>query len=63
MQFLFCALYVYSVTGKQWTLALNEKSLVFLTVKIYKILYASTCNNYSYIYKVKKPAEYGNPDL
>ena len=44
------------MTGKQWTLDLNEKSLVFLTVNLIEILHASTYGNYSYIYKVKKMA-------
>ena len=42
------------MAGKQWTLALNEKSLVFLTVNLYEILHTSTYTIYNYIYKVKK---------
>ena len=41
---------MYSVTGKQWMLDLNENSLVFLTVNLIEILHASTYGNYSYIY-------------
>ena len=47
---------LYSVTGKQCPQALNEKSLVFLTVNIFENLHASTYNKYNYIYKIKKSA-------
>ena len=47
---------MYSVTGKEWTLALKEWSLVIFSVNLIEILHASTYGNYSYIYKVKKMA-------
>ena len=54
---------VYSVTGKQCPQALIEKSLVFLTVNLHEILHASTYDILVYIYKVKKSAADGNPEL
>ena len=59
----FCMQVLYSVTGKQCPQALIEKSLVFLTVNLYEILHASTYGIYNYIYKIKKSAADGNPEL
>ena len=50
---------MYSLQQKEWLTTLNEKSSFFLTVKFYENLHAI----YEYIYKVKKPAADGNPDL
>ena len=54
---------MYSVTGKQCPQTIVEKSLVFLTVNFHEILHASTYGIYNYIYKIKKSAADGNPEL
>ena len=53
----------YSLQQKECLTTLDEKSSVFLTVNLYENLPASTYTIYEYIYKVKKPAADGNPDL
>ena len=54
---------MYSLQQKQCTTALNKKVEFFFQVNLFEILHASTCDFYNYIYKVKKPAADGNPDL
>ena len=53
----------YSLAQKHCTKFSNKKSLFFLTVDLYENLHASACTIYAYIYKVKKPATDGSPDL
>ena len=54
---------MYSLAQKHCIKFSNEKSLVFLTVNLHEILHESTYTIYAYIYKAKKPAADGNPDL
>ena len=55
--------YAYSLAQKQWIKFSIEKSLVFFSVNLFKNLHASTYTILLYIYKVKKIAADGNPEL
>ena len=52
----------YSLQQKHCPISLDEKSMVFLTVKFSEILLASAYDIYNYIYKVKKNATDSNPE-
>ena len=54
---------MYSLTQKQCSKFSIEKSLVFFLVNLLEILHASTYDILLYIYKVKKLAADGNPEL
>ena len=54
---------MYRVAQKECSKFSIEKSLFFFSVNIFKNLYASTYDILVYIYKVKKIAANGNPEL
>ena len=54
---------MYSVTGKEWTLALKELSLVIFSVNIHENWHEDTYIIHKYICKIKKIAADGNPEL
>ena len=49
----FCTYVQYSMQQKECLTTLDEKSSVFLTVNLYKILHASTYDIYEYMFKIK----------
>ena len=54
---------VYSLQQKHCPVTLNEKSMVISSVNLLENLHASTYDIYNCIYKVRKNATDGNPDL
>ena len=53
---LICSLGMYSLQQKHCPTSLDEKSMVFLTVKYFEILHASAYDIYNYIHIVRKNA-------
>ena len=56
MEVLKGSVCLYSLQQKHCPTSLDEKSMVFLTVKFSEILHASTYDIYNYIHKVRKNA-------
>ena len=54
---------LYSLQQKHCPTTLDEKSMDFFTVNLFENLHASNYGIYNYIYKVRKNATDGNPDL